>query len=212
MTNKPITLDTDQLGTIIFDSTGKVTVEDVEYRTNHAIAFLSDQFVIRFSDQTVNYSYLNLGTEQLTKADITDLISSVNSLKTVIYSVSFIIFYLIQIGTSLVTVTVLALFGILLKGHVQLKYGQLWRMSAYAQTLATVFFMVMHSFNAIVPFGSFINWAVMIIMLYLAIKELRLSTLCNEKNQPKFLRTLIGSFLVYSHLSIIYSIKLFNLY
>ena len=53
-----------------------------------------------------------------------------------------------------------------------MQYRHLWRLSAYAVTLPTIFFTIMEALKTIVPGGFLIHWFVAVIMLMLTLKEL----------------------------------------
>lgn len=171
---KPLIMNEANNTTFIFDSTGEISVDKAATYHN-AIAFLEYDAVISFSGQTETMPYSTLGIDNLTKQDLQSFIDGIGSLKTVILVVTFIFYYLIQVAGHLITVTVLALIGLILKNalKLQINYGNIWRMSAYALTLPAMFFMIMNYFQAVVPFSSIINWTVMIIMLHLAMKEIQ---------------------------------------
>ena len=174
----PITIDSSDVAPIIFDSTGSLTLEEVEYKSNNTIAILQEEIVFRFDGQTNYFKYSDLRMGSVTKSEIEQFLTMIEPMKSITYIISFILFYLIEIAGNIITVTVLALFGLLLKGKSQINYGHSWKLSAYAMTLATVFFTIMNFFHAFVPFANFINWGVMLIMLYLSIKEI---TKVNQK-------------------------------
>lgn len=170
---KPLIMNEANNTTFIFDPTGEISVDKAATYHN-AIALLEYDAVISFSGQTETMSYRTLGIDNLTKQDLQNFIDGIGSLKTVILVVTFVLYYLIQVAGHLITVTVLALIGLILKNalKLQINYGNIWKMSAYALTLPAMFFMIMNYFQAAVPFRSIINWAVMIIMLHLAMKEI----------------------------------------
>ncbi len=59
-----------------------------------------------------------------------------------------------------------------MSGQRKLSYKQVWTLTAYSYTIPTVFFMIMDLLKITVP-GSFpLYIAVILIVLYLAIKEI----------------------------------------
>jgi hypothetical protein len=110
---------------------------------------------------------------KITKSNLLDFINSIDSVKAIIIPTASFLIYLFSSASSFIEVTVLALIGLTfnnLSGR-KLKYGQLWRMAAYSETLPTIFFTVMSAIKTYVPNSFIINWFVIIIVLYLAINE-----------------------------------------
>jgi hypothetical protein len=168
--NVPIIIGKDDFS-IIIDSTGTLTQEDVEKEGN-AFALLTNQFVLAAGGRTDLYDYATLGLD-ITKEDFVDIIDTIDSVKGIIIPVMALFIYLFSSAASFIEVTILALFGLALKNLSgrKLTYGHLWRMSAYAETLPTLFFTIMAILKTPVPNSFMINWFVAIIVLYLAIKE-----------------------------------------
>mgnify|MGYP001016405695 CR=1 FL=1 len=160
--------------TLIIDSTGQTTIDEVETKYNDSLAFLEYDVVINLNNQTQSMSYQQLGMENLSKTEMQQFLNAVGSVKSIVHAIIFVLFYLIQVASQIISITILALIGLIFKNILKLNinYGHLWKLSTYAITLPSVFFMIMHFFHAIVPFASLINWTVMIIMLYLAMKEI----------------------------------------
>lgn len=169
--NKPIEIRKEEF-IIVFDPTGSFNVEAIEKKHN-AIGFLQNQFVLSSNGvaQTYEYQLLNM---DLTKKEIISYIKQINSLLPIILSLLFISMYLFTSATKFIEITILALFGSALKNSLNRKvnFKQLWVMSAYAITLATIFFTIMEAVDATVPGGFLINWFVHIIVLYLVLKEI----------------------------------------
>jgi len=172
--NEPVIIEESGNSTFIIDSTGQTTVDDVETKYNDTLAFLQYDVVINLNNQTQSMSYQQLGMEEMSRTEMQQFLDSVGSVKSIIHAITFVLFYLIQVAGHIISITILALIGLILKNALKLNinYGHLWKLSTYAITLPTVFFMIMHFFRAIVPFASLINWTVMIIMLHLAMREI----------------------------------------
>lgn len=168
---EPIYIDKHGI-TIIFDSTGTVTVSEAQNSPN-TVSFLQKDMVMNLEGQTDTLSYASLDLD-ISKDQLVPFFESINSISSAVYIVVFLIFYLFQLGGELIKITVLALFGLIMASSLKLSiaYGQLWKLSTYAITLPVVFFTIMNAVNAVVPFSFFINWGVMLIMLYLILKEM----------------------------------------
>jgi Protein of unknown function (DUF1189) len=163
----------DQYGfTIIFDSTGQVTKEDVE-RFNNAIGLLKHEAVLVANHQAQYYSYSTFPDMKITDKDVHSFIETMQSLLPVFIPLSFLLIYLFASASKFIGICILAFFGLILRSTLdkKLQYRHTWIMSAYAVTLSTVFFTVMEALQAVVPYAPFIHWFVSIAVLFLAIKE-----------------------------------------
>ncbi|MGG3470014.1 DUF1189 domain-containing protein [Neobacillus pocheonensis] len=171
-TNVPITINKNDF-TVILDPTGTVKAIDVEDEGN-AFALLKDEFVFATGGQSETYQYSMVEGINLTKADLLKFIDSISGLKGIIIPVLSIFIYLFSSAASFIEVSVLALIGLMLKNLAgrKLTYRHLWRMAAYSETLPTIFFTIMAAIKTTVPNSFFINWFVVIIVLFLAINEI----------------------------------------
>jgi hypothetical protein len=166
----PLTINKNDL-TVIFDSTGTIT-SDVARASSNSIHMLKDELVYTMAGQSQSFPY-SLLTDTLTKEDLVELTSSMDSLLPIILPLTSVTIYLFSSISKCIGVSFLALIGLALKNIVSadLTYGKLWRLSAYSVTLPTIFFMIMEALKTFVPNGFFIYWLVAIIMLVLVIKE-----------------------------------------
>lgn len=159
--------------TLIFDSTGEVNEQTLKKHDN-TVAILSDEFLIVAGGQIQSTAYSLFSSFTVTKEDIVELISQVNSALPVILIVTILIMFLFGSGMKFLEVSILALFGLILKnmtGH-RLQYQQLWRLAAYSITIPTVFFTIMAALKTTVPGNFLLHWGVSITVLYLVMKEI----------------------------------------
>jgi hypothetical protein len=142
-TDVPITIDRDDFS-IILDPTGALTREDVEAKGN-AFALLKDEFVLASGGRVDTYPYSMLEGLQITKNDLNDFVDAIDGVKGIIIPVVSLVIFLFASAASFIEVSMLALFGLALKNLMgrKLNYRQLWRMSAYSETLPTVFFSIL---------------------------------------------------------------------
>ncbi len=168
----PITINKNGL-TILFDSTGTVTSEDAGNTTN-SIYILKNEIIYTFAGQSQSMPYSAFTNMIITKDDLIDLTSTMDKVLPIFIPILCVVIYLFSTASKLIGVSFLALVGMVLKNMLgkELKYGQLWRLSAYSVTLPTIFFMIMEALRTIVPSGFLIYWFVAIIMLVLVIKEI----------------------------------------
>lgn len=158
--------------TIILDPTGAVSSKDVG-ETDNAFALLKNEFVFVAGGQTDTYAYSMFNGLKLTNHDVLNFLNMVNGVKFIIIPAISLFIYFFSSAASFIEITILALLGLSLTRMAgkELHYRQLWKMAAYSETLPTVFFTIMSALKTTVPSSFFINWMVVIIVLYLAIKE-----------------------------------------
>jgi len=171
-TDVPVTVQEGNF-TFILDPTGAVTEKDVGDEGN-AFAILKSKFVISAGGQTDAYSYSMMEGLNISKSDLIGFVDNVSKIKNIIIPIFSVFIYLFSSVSLFIEVSVLALLGLILKNLAGKKvtYGQLWKMSAYSETLPTLFFTIMAILKTSVPNSFWINWIVLIIMLYLAINEI----------------------------------------
>jgi len=159
--------------TLIFDPTGAIDQEDMTGMDAN-FAMLQNEIVLAAGGETNAVPYSLFTNESMTKDDIISLIDTAESSLPVLLGLLFIVVYVFSSGMKFIEVSLLALFGLLLKRLAgrNLQYRHLWRMAAYSTTLPTIFFTIMAFLRTEVPFSFSVNWFVASMMLLLAIKEL----------------------------------------
>lgn len=157
---------------IVFDSQNVVTKEELQLREN-ALGFLTNEFVFVSDGNIQTFDYSMLQTSLL-KEDILNMLKQINDLILIILSVLFFLLFLASSFAKFIEITILSIIAILFKNKLnkKLNFKQLWTISTYTVTLATVFFMIMDIFKVIVPIGFYINWFVHLIILFLVLKEI----------------------------------------
>lgn len=168
-TDVPVTIDKGNF-TIIIDPTGAMTEDDVADQGN-AFALLKDKFVLSSASKVDTYPYSMLEGLQITNTDLLHFVNTIAGMKGIIVPIISLFIYVFSSAASFIEVSVLAFIGLLLKGNRKLHYRQLWRMAAYSETLPTLFFTIMTAIQTSVPNSFLINWFVVIIVLFLAIRE-----------------------------------------
>ena len=168
----PMTINKGNL-TFIFDSTGTITKQAVNGSDN-TIAFLKNEWVYATAGQSQSMPYTLMGISTLTDENMIEILSAMESMLPVMIPLIDLIIYLLSSAMKFIEVSVLAFFGLMLQRMVDktMQYRHLWRLSAYAVTLPTIFFTIMEALKTIVPGGFLIHWFVAVIMLMLTLKEL----------------------------------------
>jgi Protein of unknown function (DUF1189) len=168
-TNVPVTINKDNF-TIIIDPTGAVSEDDAANEGN-AFALLKNEFAFVSAGRVETYPYSMMEGIHITNKDLLHFVDTIGGMKGIIIPVVGLFIYIFSSAASFIEISVLALIGLALKGNRKLNYRQLWRMAAYSETLPTLFFTIMTAIQTVVPNSFLINWFVVIIVLYLAIKE-----------------------------------------
>jgi hypothetical protein len=167
----PITIKSESF-TLIFDSTGTVEQKDLA-GMDATFAMLKNEAVLAAGTETNSFSYTLFGAETMTKQDIQKLLNSASSSFPIWIGLLLIFIFVFSSGMKFIEVSILALFGLLLKNLAgkNLQYKQLWRMASYSVTLPTIFFAIMTLLKTTVPYSFAINWFVGSMILLLAIKD-----------------------------------------
>ena len=170
---EPLTIRKEKI-TFIFDSTGTMTKDDAERKTN-AIALLKNELVVTSTGANAqSFSYTTIG--EITNKTIVSFFNS--GAIWIIIPIIFIIFYTFVSGIGFLKITIFAYFALLLAKILskQLVYRHAWRMTAYCMTLSTVFFMITEFMQIVFPFRLYLDWFIITIMMYLSIREIPSST------------------------------------
>lgn len=159
--------------TLIFDPTGAVDQGDITGMDAN-FAMLQNEIVLASGGETNALPYTLFSSGSMRKDDIISLMSTAESSLPVLLGLLFIVIYVFSSGMKFIEVSLLALFGLLLKNLAgrKLQYRHLWRMAAYSTTLPTIFFTIMAFLKTAVPYSFSVNWFVASMMLLLAIKEM----------------------------------------
>jgi hypothetical protein len=171
---KPMTIKENNI-TIYFDPSGEISADDID-TSGESIAILKNDFAVASEGEVEQFSYSMMDDIKLTKDDISELVSTIDSILPILIAVMILVVYIFSSALKFVEVSVLALIGSILgsaSGRT-IQYRQLWRLAAYSVTLPTIFFTIMDAFRTTVPFGFVINWLVATIVLYLVLKEIPL--------------------------------------
>ncbi len=158
---------------LYFDSTNEITVEELS-RNQDTFALLTNEFVIITPGNVQSTPYSMLQGYTFNNEVALDLIDAANSMKYIFIPIIIILIYLFAAGLLFIKVSIFAYFGTVIAGSLQrkLQYKQSWRITSYSLTLSTVFFAIMELLQTSIPGAAFLDWIVILIMLYLSIKEM----------------------------------------
>ncbi|MEH7885488.1 DUF1189 domain-containing protein [Bacillus sp. JJ1609] len=168
---EPLTIDNGSF-TIIFDSTGAVEQDDMAGMES-TFAMLKNEVVFAAGGESNSFPYSLINDGTMSKQDIISMLNSASSSLPIFIGLIFIAIYVFSSGMKFIEISILALFGLLLKNLAgkNLQYKHLWRMAAYSITLPTLFFTIMSLLKTTVAYSFMINWFVGSMILLLAIKE-----------------------------------------
>ncbi|NPC93326.1 DUF1189 domain-containing protein [Bacillus sp. WMMC1349] len=155
--------------TVVLDPENSYDMKQITDKQN-AVGFLKEKLVIVINGQDIEVSY----TEFNEKISQQDILSLIDQMKTIIFPVLSVLILLASTAGKFIAVTCLALIGLFIRYRLKknLRYKNLWVMSAYSITLTTVFFFLMDTLQVAVFKGFLLYWLVNIVMLFLAIKEI----------------------------------------
>ncbi|AIK40720.1 hypothetical protein BG07_3556 [Bacillus pseudomycoides] len=142
------------------------------YANKQGVFVLKDKVVSINNNQTQSQSYGDFGNGTFEKKDIKDIISAIDSIYPILMLVVGIVIYLFQLFISFLGVTILAFIGSAMGGQRKLSYKQVWTLTAYSYTIPTIFFMIMDLLKINVPWSFLLYTAIILIVLYLTIKEI----------------------------------------
>lgn len=159
--------------TILLDSTGTLTTDDVARYTN-AVAFLKEDFSLVVNGHVQSYPYAVMQVDRFTNKDVYEFTRTLQSLLPIVISLSFFVLYFFTCTSKFLYVTVLAFIGLIFRETLNKRgtYRHMWSISAYSITLATVFFTIMEALQIVVPYAVALDWFVSITILFVSIKEL----------------------------------------
>ncbi|TMU85551.1 DUF1189 domain-containing protein [Bacillus sp. BHET2] len=169
---KPIIIEREGM-TIVFDATGETKEKDLDEDVN-TIAFLKQDFVVINQGYVQSSSYSLFGDTSLTKEGLLDILDSLNDLKWILIPVALFILYLFTSGMTFLKVTIFAMVGVTLGNILKrnLQYRQSFRITAYSATVSTLFFTLMELLQTYIPAAPILDWFVITVILYLAVKEI----------------------------------------
>ncbi|RLQ98213.1 DUF1189 domain-containing protein [Falsibacillus albus] len=159
--------------TILIDPTNSLTEKELKQKGS-LIALLKNEAVIASNGQLNKYDYSTFNGLSLNNNKISSFLKTIKSNIWIILPVLFIVYYIFVAAIGFIKVSIFALVGIALARTQsrKLSYRHSWRITAYAITLPTVFFAIMDLLRTTVPFSALLDWLIIIIMLYLSIKEI----------------------------------------
>ncbi|PFK45831.1 hypothetical protein COI93_07640 [Bacillus cereus] len=142
------------------------------YTNKQGIFVLKDKVVSMNNNQTQSQSYSDFGNGTFEKKDIKGIVSAVDNIYPFLMFGVGVAIYLYQLFISFLGTTILAFIGAAMAGQRKVSYKQVWTLTTYSYTIPTIFFMIMNALQINVP-GTFLLYtAVILIVLYLTIKEI----------------------------------------
>ncbi|MGD7043984.1 DUF1189 domain-containing protein [Jeotgalibacillus proteolyticus] len=169
---EPVTVNRSDL-TVIVDDSGTIEADDLIGDAN-TLALLQKEAVFSFGPQIQQYPYSMFTGINFSTDGLTDLLSSLDGAKGILYFFIFFVMYVISTGFLFIKVLIFSAIGLFIARILQrkLSYRHSFRITAYSLTLPTVFFTIFSLIGSTIPAGSLINWFVTSIMIYLSIKEI----------------------------------------
>lgn len=141
------------------------------YPNRDGIFILKDKMISIAGQQPQSFPYSDLGNTTFEKKDIKKIVSYIDSIYAVVIFFIGIFIYLFQLFITFLGVTLLAFIGSAMSGERKLSYKQVWTLTAYSYTIPTIFFMIMDLLKVHVIFSLFTFIGIVLVVLYLTIKE-----------------------------------------
>ncbi|MFZ3588166.1 DUF1189 domain-containing protein [Bacillus sp. DJP31] len=158
---------------ILFDSTGKLSADDLE-DYDKSYGFFLDEFAYYSNGYVQSIPYDLLSDLTITKENLLDFLNSVEDVLPIIIILFIITTFLLAASIKFVEISLFALFGLsicrLISKH--LPYRRLWVISAYSITLSLTFLTMMTLLKINVISSYFVYWFVSLTILYLALREI----------------------------------------
>ncbi|PLT34693.1 DUF1189 domain-containing protein [Bacillus sp. V5-8f] len=171
--DEPITINKNGFR-IVLDDTGELKGSDIAAQIENGIGILKNELVFVTAGQMQSNPYSIIEGFSITSEELEQFLGTADSALFIVLPVIIVIMYIFTAALNFIKISFLAVFGMIFKNALRknLAYSESWRLTAYAITLPTIFFVIMDAFKAIVPFGILISWFVSLVMLYLSIKEI----------------------------------------
>ncbi|CAM4131749.1 hypothetical protein BAMA_22245 [Bacillus manliponensis] len=142
------------------------------YKKQDGIFILQDKMIVVDQQGEQPFSYSEFGITTLEKKDLQDFVSTIDGIYPILTFVIGILIYLFWFMFSFIGISLLAFIGSAMNGKRKLSYKQNWILTTYSHTIPIVFFMIMDFLKVAVPGSFFIFIGVVLIVLYLTIKEI----------------------------------------
>ncbi|MGD6774523.1 DUF1189 domain-containing protein [Sutcliffiella horikoshii] len=161
--------------TIILDPESELSLDEIS-SYGEVVAIQSKEIIFKGAGQTDFVPLSDFQGTEVTKENLFQFMDSAGSAFPIIITVLLLVGYLFFGATKFVQISILGLFGLLLKNVLnrnKLHYRHTWVLAAYAVTLPTFIFTLMQASGLVLPFSSLISFAVSLFVLYLIIKEVK---------------------------------------
>lgn len=164
---------------ILVDSSKNLESRDAAVEHGVTSGFLRDRFFIYQNEGIQEIKYSELGFIDVSRTQIIDMIKMY--FWPSIYVSGVISFVFVALYTIFI-VTMIAFVATPIRGTMSknLSFEQIWKMTAYAMSMAVLFFFIMDFARINVEFRFAIKWVVTIAILFLSLKTIPSSKIINE--------------------------------
>ncbi|KPB05274.1 DUF1189 domain-containing protein [Bacillus sp. CHD6a] len=161
---------------IILDPENELSLNEI-YSYGDVVAIQSKEIIFKGAGQTDFIPLSDFQGTKVAKEDLLQFMDSVGSAFPIIITVLIVVGYLFFTATKFIQISILGMFGLLLKNMLKrnnLQYRHTWVLAAYAVTLPTLIFTILQASSLVLPYSSLISFAVSLFILYLIIKEVKI--------------------------------------
>ncbi|WP_169801103.1 DUF1189 domain-containing protein [Halalkalibacter krulwichiae] len=152
-------------GVVIIDPTNSFSEEQL-IQLSEAVVLQRDQFFFVSNGTTQTISYTLLGLNELSKDDLSNRFSDLQSFLPVLLVILTGLLYSGLAGLAYLGISLLAVFALVLKGNrPSLQYRQLWSITAHALTLPVILLYWMDSLLFPIPFSAFFLSTLIIVLI-----------------------------------------------
>lgn len=156
---------------ILIDATENLDSRDVAIQYGVSSGFLKDRFFVYQNDVVQEFKYSELGFTSISSSQIVDMIKMYYWPS--VYISGVISYFFVALYTFFI-VTIIAFIASPIKNTMSknLSYEQIWKMTAYAMTLAVIFFFIMDFARIEVEFRFAIKCIVPLVILFMSLKTI----------------------------------------
>ncbi|MGY4690314.1 DUF1189 domain-containing protein [Salibacterium sp. K-3] len=133
---------------IVFDAEGRFSADEMEsLKEQHNVtAFLEEEFVLNAGGEQRSFSYDLAGGFTISKSELASLIDGAGGLLFLFIPAAVLLMYLFTTALKFIGICTLSVYGLLIRKQspLPLSYRQIWIMCAYAVTMPTILFTIIH--------------------------------------------------------------------
>ncbi|WP_335869357.1 DUF1189 domain-containing protein [Bacillus sp. 2205SS5-2] len=138
------------------------------------VGLVKNKMIIATEGNQQEIPYNQLSELEITNDSVLTYIDMFQSSLIIFLPIIYIIIYLFSSFITFIKVLLFAVIGLFIAKMLKrkLSYRQSFRLTAYANSLPIIFFLIMDLLKTTIPAGLLLNWLIITVMLYLTINEI----------------------------------------